>query len=286
MFDNIVKTFNAFKNNESENPLLDTLHLLDVLSKRSLSDIDSSLLSSINMDLDDLVQKRKEGIPLEYLLGVSPFWGRLFHCSPSTLIPREETELLAKTTLDYINAKQKHEKELKVIDMGTGCGNIAVSLALNSADTRFFASDLNAETVETAQKNVNRYGLQDRVSLFCGDLFSPLKGLDFEGTIDIIVCNPPYIPTSSLKNMSSEIIDHEPKEAFDAGPFGIDFFRRLINDSIMFLKPKGILLFEIGVGQEKLVTRLFKKKEEYSNIEFFDDGEQIRVISAVYSPNK
>ena len=97
----------------------------------------------------------------------------------------------------------------------------------------------------------------------------------------MIVCNPPYIPTGSLKNMPSLIIENEPKEAFDAGPFGINFYRRLIKNSPLYLKPQGILVFEIGAGQENLVTRILEKSGSYDKIEYYDDGEQIRAISAV-----
>jgi release factor glutamine methyltransferase len=98
--------------------------------------------------------------------------------------------------------------------------------------------------------------------------------------MDMVVCNPPYIPTSSLSKLDPIITEFEPILALDAGVYGIDFFRRLINDALAVLKPRGVLIFEIGEGQEKLVTRLINRNIGYGEIRYYDDGEQIRVIQA------
>ena len=283
MFDDFVKVYDEFKRCKIEDPFIETLRLFDILTKRSLSKMKLSALSPGDIDISRLAQERKKGVPIEYVIGMAPFMGQMLYCSKNALIPREETELLTKVSLDYIKQKQQTEKDLTIIDMGTGCGNIAVSLALNSDNTTILASDLKSETIAVAQKNIDKFNLHKRVFLFHGDLFNPLMGLGYEGGVDIVVCNPPYIPTASLEKMESEIINNEPIEAFNAGHFGIDIFRRLINDAPLFLKSKGILVFEIGEGQEKLVGRLLKKKKDYNNIEYFDDGEKIRVMSAQYT---
>ena len=284
MFEDFLQAHNVFQNHGTENPFLDTVRLFDLLSNGALRKIDLSLLRQEKMDLLHLAQKRKEGMPMEYVIGMATFMGLMFFCFPDTLIPREETELLVKVALDFINERQKFENHLTLIDMGTGCGNIAVCLAMRSDNTRILASDISSAAVAIAQKNVNKFNLQERVSLFCGDLLSPFHGLGYEEKIDLVVCNPPYIPTASLPKLSPEIIDHEPKLALDAGAFGINIYRQLISDSITILKPKGILVFEIGVGQEKLVTRLIERKNSYENIRYFDDGTHIRVISAEKKP--
>jgi release factor glutamine methyltransferase len=281
MYDDFLQTYKFFREHGVEDPLLDTLHLFDLLSRGALRKADLSLLAKEKIELTDLVKKRKEGMPLEYIIGSAYFMGLMFYCSPGALIPREETELLVKVTLEIIRKMQEFENALAIIEVGTGCGNIAVSLAMKSENTKIFASDISPEAIEVAKKNVNKFNLQERVSLFCGDLFSPFHGSGYEGKIDLVVCNPPYIPTGSLGKLSSEIIEYEPKVALDAGSYGIDFFRRLINDSLSILKPEGILVFEIGEGQEKLVARLFKKNGDYKDIGCFDDGEHIRVISAI-----
>ena len=139
--------------NEVEHPLIETLKLIDILSKRAVSQIDISL-SNGDIDPSSLAQKRKQGIPLEYIVGMAPFLGKMFYCSKDTLIPRQETELLANVALNYVKAKQEHSSRLTLIDMGTGCGNIAISLVLNSENTVVLASDLNPETVEITSRNV------------------------------------------------------------------------------------------------------------------------------------
>jgi len=280
MFDNFFESYNAFQDHGAENPLLETLRLFDLLSAGALRKMDLSSLSGQNIDVAELAQKRKEGMPLEYIIGMATFMGLTLSCSPDTLIPREETELLVRVALDFIKKQQETENDLTLIDMGTGCGNIAVALAMNSDNTKILATDVSPGAVEIARKNVNAFELQERVSLFCGDLFSPFHGLGYEEKIDLIVCNPPYIPTGSLRKLSPEIIDYEPTVALDAGSYGIDFYRRLISGSLSILKPKGILVFEIGIGQEKLVAKLFERKKGYEDIGYFDDGTHVRVMSA------
>ena len=128
---------------------------------------------------------------------------------------------------------------------------------------------------------MDEYDLSSKVTLYCGDLFSPFRGPKYEGAVDIVVCNPPYIPTGSLKRLPPEITEHEPLIALDAGPYGMDFYRRLISDSVSMLKPGGILVFEIGVGQERLVTRILGRIEGYESVQYYrDDDDQIRVMSA------
>jgi len=280
MYSSIQIVYDALRHAGMEDPLTETLKLLDIFSKRGITEADR-LITEKRFDPALIAEKRKQGVPFEYIVDMAPFMGEFFYCSRDTLIPREETELLAVIALNFIKEKQQQIHDLKLVDMGTGCGNIAVSLALNSKNTTVMASDLNPETVAVTRKNVTKFNLEERITVYQGDLFEPISGKGYEGDLDIIVCNPPYIPSGSLKNMAPEIIGHEPKEAFDAGPFGLDFFRRLLNDAVIFLKPHGILVFEIGAGQEELVNRLFKKKEEYNNIQYYDDGEQIRVISAI-----
>jgi release factor glutamine methyltransferase len=281
MYKNIVQIFDAFKKNGLENPLTETLYLLDIYLKGSINKTDTALKVPEILRLDEIIRRRKAGEPIQYILGFTHFMGLEFFCSPDALIPREETELLAKTSLKLIKEKQMAKKKLMVIDMGTGCGNLAVSIALNSANTKVLASDISEEALKIARKNVEKYSLTKRISLFCGDLFESIDAEEHKGKIDLVVCNPPYIPTSSLAKLSSEIIEFEPKTALDAGSFGIDIFRRLIKDSVLYLNSGGILVFEIGKGQEKLVTRLLEKNRDYENIQYYDDGENIRVISVV-----
>ena len=224
-------------------------------------------------------KKKSVTIPREYKTGEATFMGLTLFCTPDTLIPREETELLTSRALENIRSRQKLNKELTIIDLGTGSGNICVTLAVNTQNTRIFASDISPDAVEVAKQNAIKYKVEDRISFFCGDLFAPFQSKKYQEKIDLVVCNPPYIPTGSLSNLDPAIIDYEPKLALEAGTYGIDIFRRLINDALFVLKPMGMLIFEIGVGQEKLVTRLIARNKGYGNVSYYNDGEHIRVIS-------
>jgi release factor glutamine methyltransferase len=283
MFEQFLHIHETFNEHDTEHPILETLHLMNILSGGALQHLDQSLREKMDIitSLDQVAQQRKEGVPLEYILEKAVFMGIEFHCTPDTLIPREETELLARVTLDMIEHAREQADQVTVMDIGTGCGNIAISLAAHAAHIRVLASDISDAAIVVAQKNVTAMGLEDRVSLFCGDLFAPLEGQGYENNVDVVVCNPPYIPTSSLSKLAPEIIDHEPRVALDAGTYGINIFRGLIAGALTMLKPGGKLVFEIGAGQEKLVTRLLNRTPGYADIEHFDDGEQVRVIGAV-----
>lgn len=228
-----------------------------------------------------MAKERKEGMPLEYITGLANFMGRTYFCSQETFIPKQQTAILVKVALDFLKKRQERESNQTIIDMATGCGNIAISLAMNLENTDILACDINPAVVEVAQKNVDKFSLQQMVRLFCGDLFSSFKGLGYEEKIDVVVCNPPYIPTGSFRKLSAEIADYEPRPALDGGPFGINFHRRLISDSLSMLKSKGILIFEIGIGQEELVTRLLKGRESYKDVRYHGEGREIRVVSAI-----
>lgn len=280
MFLKFQQIYNAALQNEMDNPLQEMLAMLDTLSNGAVGQLEQMLPDETMLALPQRLEKRQQGIPWPYILGQASFMGLSLNCSPAALIPRAETELLAKTVLALLAAEAK-ENPL-VIDMGTGSGNIAVSLAYHAPQAHILASDVSPEAVALAQTNVDKYALHQRVSLFCGDLFIPLQNLGYEGAVDIVICNPPYIPTSSLDKLAPEIINHEPRVALDAGQYGINIYRRLVSDALRFLKPGGILAFEIGAGQEKIAARLLQKAGGYERITtVVDDDEVIRVITAV-----
>lgn len=268
MFESIVQLYEAFRQAGLDNPLKETLHLCDILSEGALRKVNGRSLE--NIDFKQLIQQRQQNVPLEYILGRTVFMGRPFICTPDTLIPRAETELLVDAVLDRL-ATQSPAKPLTLVDVGTGSGNIAISLALALPQSQLMALDISLKAVEQAQAHVNQYQLQDRVTLLCGDLFQPLTDQQLENKIDVVVCNPPYIPSGSLNKMSTEIVAHEPLVALDAGPYGINIFRRLVQDAPLYLRSGGLLAFEIGAGQDSFVRRLLKKSGEYEQMEAVAD---------------
>ena len=281
MFEDFLETYNYFREKGLDDSLIETLRLFNLLSNGRLDMVDLSFLEETGVDLQEIVEKRRDGVPLEYIIGRVVFMGLSLYCSPDTLIPRAETDLLVKTAIGLLENSRESGGERTILEVGTGSGNIAVAIAMNTEDVRILASDISDKAVEIAQRNVDLHGLGHRITLLCGDLFEPFKGSNLSGNVDMVVCNPPYIPTKSLEKLDSTIIDHEPVLALDAGAYGIDFFRKLINGAVPLLKPGGILVFEIGAGQEKLVNMLFDKNGGYEDIENVDDGKEIRVISAI-----
>lgn len=277
MFTRFLQSYQAFQQAGVSEPLLETLHLFDILSKGALRQADAEFSEEALMGV---VAHRQMGGPLEYGIGRSLFMGLELLCSPAALIPRQETELLVKTALSLI-AQKPANMPLRVVDMATGSGNIAVSLAYYAPNVHVIASDISPEAIELARQNSVKLGLQTRISLMCGDAFAPVYAAGHEGKIDMVVCNPPYVPTNSLSKLPTAIREHEPVLAFDAGPYGINFYRQLVNDSCALLKSGGVLIFEIGSGQDKLVKRLLEREPHYGEIHYYNDGEEIRVISAV-----
>jgi release factor glutamine methyltransferase len=236
------------------------------------------LAAEAGFDLRTMVEAHRQGMPWAYALGHASFMGRLFRCSPAAMIPREETELLARIVIQLARARGGSPR---LLDIGTGCGNLALTLALEVPGALVHASDIKRAALDLARLNVDLHGVQDRVTLHHGSLFDAFGEPPWRGKVDLVLCNPPYIPTSSVDRMPSEIRDYEPRSAFDAGSFGIDILRGLIKGAVDFLVPGGFLAFEIGVGQEVLVTRLFRGTPSYDAVEMHRDAEgNIRVFTA------
>ena len=198
------------------------------------------------------------------------FMGLPIALREGVLVPREETELLAREALALLPPDTPAPV---VIDMCCGSGNLAVAIAMHSPGARVWASDLTAETTDAARFNCDRLGLADRVTVTQGDLFAPLLGMLPEAGADLIVANPPYISTGKLDTERQDLLEDEPREAFDGGPYGISILQRLISEAASFLKPGAWLGFEFGLGQERQVAALFKRAGAYDTIRFAADGE-------------
>ena len=256
----------AFERAGLEQPATEAARLLEILSAEPAH--------ASAVDLDAIARARGRGIPLEYAVGRGAFMGRSFLCTPAALIPRAETELLARASLDLASPGQT------IVDIGTGSGNLAISLALDVPESRVYACDISEQAVELTRANVERHRVQDRVFPRIGDLFGALDGLDLEHEVDLVVCNPPYIPSASLAKLPPDVLESEPTAAFDGGAFGLEIFRRLIHEAPRHLRPGGNLVFEIGVGQERLVGRLLRGASAYeAPVEHRDADGRVRVLA-------
>jgi release factor glutamine methyltransferase len=154
------------------------------------------------------------------------------------LVPREETELLGNTAVRVMQAMAPHGEPITAIDMCCGAGNLACGIAHAVPNARFYASDLTDGCVSVARKNVVHTGLQSRVEIVQGDLFAPLQDKGLEGKVDVIICNPPYISSARLGKDRAQLLEHEPREAFDAGPYGLAIHMRVVK-APPYLRPEG-----------------------------------------------
>jgi release factor glutamine methyltransferase len=222
---------------------------------------------------------RSREVELAYETGRRKFMSIDLLVAPGALVPRAETEILGNAAVERLRALD--EPEPWVIDMCCGSGNLASAIAVHVPRARVWASDLTDGAVVVARQNVAALGLGGRVTVVQGDLFAPLGGLGLEGRIDLVVCNPPYISTARLAKDRALLLEHEPREAFDGGPYGLTIHQRVIKEALAFLKTGGYLSFEIGEGQERQVSLLFERSRAYHPIEQrADAASQPRVISA------
>ncbi len=189
----------------------------------------------------------------------------------SVLAPRAETELLASHAIAML--RETGDAAPLVIDMCCGSGNVGLAIAHSVHSAVLLSADLTEDTVATAKANAARLGLSDRATICRGDLFGALEGQGAEGKATMIVCNPPYISTGRLEGESAHLLENEPREAFDGGPYGISIQQRLVREAPAFLKPGGLLLFEFGVGQERQAQSLLNRSRVFECLDFPTDEE-------------
>ena len=209
--------------------------------------------------LEEFRRRRENHEPLQYILGSCEFMDCKLLVDPRVLIPRPETEILVETvlekifsivSLEQIASSQKALLAMtpNILDLGTGSGNIAIALAKHIEDCRVTAVDFSKGCLDLAALNARMNSVQTKIQLIESDLFSSLKMENFGALFDIIVSNPPYIPTPELDSLPAEL-KHEPRAALDGGEDGLDFYRRIFMECHAFLKPKGWLVLEIGAVQ-------------------------------------
>ncbi|MBK7857955.1 MAG: peptide chain release factor N(5)-glutamine methyltransferase [Archangiaceae bacterium] len=201
--------------------------------------------------------------------GTYRFMGLELLVQPGALVPRAETEILGR---EAVAAAEAHGSTPFVIDCCCGSGNLGLAVAAKVPGAKVWATDLTDGCVTLARKNVQHLKLADRMRVFQGDLFASIKAENVDGTVDVIVCNPPYISTGKLESDRKTLLDHEPREAFDGGPYGLSIHQKVIREAPALLKTGGHLLFEFGLGQERQMKALFDRAKAFRDLRFVNNA--------------
>jgi len=229
--------------------------------------------------LRQLVQRRGAREPLQQILGSACFCGLELIVTPEVLVPRPETELLAERAWEFLRqrAGENGSASLTVLDFGTGSGCLAVTLAAKVPQAQVHAVDISEAALNVARQNATRHGVAERIYFHVGDGLAALpSGLQFE----LLVSNPPYIPTGEIINLEPEVRDHEPRAALDGGVDGLECYRRLALEAPPLLVPEGRLLLEFGDGQEEAIRAIFLRQSWSIDAVEADHSKQPRIIIA------
>jgi len=254
-------------------------HLLGCERTHLYLDRDKVLSSQETEDYFNMVDKRKQGMPIHYIIGYREFMGLKFYVNENVLIPRPDTEVLVEYVINHCKNSGVHF--LKILDIGTGSGAIAVSLAKYIENCHVTAIDIDDKALAVAKKNGIDHGVADRIEFIQGNLFYPLMDKKDNLKFHIMVSNPPYIPTADIKKLETQVKDYEPIKALDGGREGLDFYRTLAKDAPKFLYDGGLWAVEVGYNQAKQVAHILSEQGCYYDIEFIKDlSGYDRVVSA------
>ncbi len=210
----------------------------------------------------DFFRRRASREPLQYILGTQEFCGLELEVTPDVLIPRPETELLVEEVLRC----RPHDRALRIGDIGTGSGCLAVAVARYLPDAGVFASDQSAAALAVARNNARRHGVEGRIEWLEGDLFGPFERAGLQGSLDVILANLPYVPEPEWETLQPEVRMFEPRQAIVGGQDGLELIRRLIGEAWEMLACRGLLIIEVGQGQAAEVRRLIREERRYDEI--------------------
>lgn len=214
----------------------------------------STLNAEAATKLDAMIERRLGGEPVSRILGRREFYGREFRIDRHTLDPRPDTETLIEAVLDHVRANNRQDKDLRLIDLGTGTGCILLTLLAELPAAHGIGSDISEAALAVAAENARRLGLSDRASFVVADWFAGV-----EGTFDVILANPPYIASQAVAALAREVRDHDPLLALDGGADGLDAYRAIAAKAASFLAPGGVIFLEIGADQADAVRAIVRQ---------------------------
>lgn len=264
IFFNISTKFqsNGIPSNNLESEVI-IRHALGIDRASFFASLDKNIDQVKLLEIEDLTLRRLNNEPLFYIIGKREFYGLEFKVTKDTLIPRQETELLVEVAIKQVE-KWKNKK-INIADIGTGSGAIAIALGKNIKNALISATDSQSDAIIIAKDNAANHHLSKRINFLVGDLFSPLTH-----QMDLIVANPPYIPTSEINHLSPEV-KREPIHALDGGFNGLLLIERILSEHHPYLKKSGSLIIEFGNNQKEEVISLAEKWSTHKRISTFND---------------
>ncbi|MBZ9532892.1 peptide chain release factor N(5)-glutamine methyltransferase [Cytobacillus oceanisediminis] len=258
----------------------------ELLVRHTLQVSRSEMLIKFREDMEDeqfesfqkLVYLHAQGQPVQYIIGQEDFYGRAFTVNKEVLIPRPETEELVQSALARIDRLFGKNAALKLVDVGTGSGAIAVTMKLENPSLQVVATDLYEVSLSVAKQNAKKLGAED-IEFIQGDLLQPL--MEQGRSIDIVLSNPPYIPEGDIQTMSDIVTEFEPHRALFAGEDGLVLYRRLCEELPLVVKEKAIIGFEVGAGQSKAAAKLLETAFPQAKVEVqYDINGKDRMVFA------
>ncbi|ASS89523.1 peptide chain release factor N(5)-glutamine methyltransferase [Aeribacillus pallidus] len=248
----------------------------------------ASLLADLRMDIDKQVweifqqdvQKHAQGMPVQYIIGCEQFYGRPFKVNEHVLIPRPETEELVHGVLLHSERLFSEREQIDVVDIGTGSGAIAVTLALENKKMRVSATDISEKALAVAKENSEK--LCANVHFYQGDLLNPI--INAKQKADVVVSNPPYIPDEEIMELSTVVKDWEPTLALSGGADGLLYYRKIVEQLPDVIRYPGLIAFEIGHGQGKDVKSMLENRFPKAEVQIeYDMNGKERKVFAVLS---
>lgn len=265
----IQRSTEFLKNKGVDSPRLQTelllAHLLHLPRMQLYLNFERNLSQSELDDFRELIKRRSLREPLQHIIGSTSFCGLELAVNQHVLIPRPETELLAEQGWTYLNSLNAPSTPSTInyplstaLDLGTGSGCLAIALAVHCPTARLVASDISPQALELAKQNAARHNALERIDFLQANAF---EALDSQRPFDLIISNPPYIPTDEIASLQVEVRDHDPRQALDGGPDGLTFYRRIAAEAAPFLKPGGKMILEFGDDQAHSIREIFESEK-------------------------
>lgn len=271
----LKKEINNLKQNNIENSTLKVrillANILNVKKEYLLIHSEEEVKQEDKIKYENNINELIKGKPLQYITNKQEFMGLNFYVDENVLIPQPDTEILVEKAIEIAETTQKN----KILDMCTGSGCIAISLAKNINNAQIIATDISNNALNVANKNAINHNVENKIKFINSDMFN-----NIEEKFDIIVSNPPYIETETINKLEIEV-QNEPHLALDGGIDGLKFYKIIANNAFKYLNENGYLLLEIGYNQQKSVMQLLQDTGKYKNIETIKDlGGNYRVVIA------